>query len=532
MRPIRVALLLVTTLLFATATQTQSLTSSLDPGQLTSAEVASVIEAAVQTDSSEDYCVVVVDRAGRLLGAWQKPNANFEAAERALSLARTGAFFSNDQAPLSSRTVRYISGIHFPPGIPYQANAALYGIENTNRGCALNTVFNPGKSVPPAESFRSFLRAQNLEPGPLLKCDSTDPSGCGVGISTGKYTGRFADGRLLDVPSEELLDRKPFQVHGGGIPIFKGCHVAGGIGVYGNPPENAEFAALVGSLSGGPSFGPLDCLPEPGAVLLDGIRLPFAEQMTRPNGSSPGALTGQYVVAPRDGGVAPDGWLVGGPDSPRASATLSSADVQTIIGQAIFEAARARAAIRLPLGSRTRMVMAVSDLDGNLIGLYRMADSTVFSIDVAVAKARNVVYFSQRPHPRDFEGLRAGLAVSNRTISFAAQPFYPAGIDGTRPGPAFDLFLRDFANPCTQGFDTQNPQNMSGIVFFPGSLPLYRNGQLAGGLGISGDGVEQDDLVAAAGAVGFEAPAQIRANNLFLRGVRLPYLKFPRNPYQ
>ena len=193
---------------------------------------------------------------------------------------------------------------------------------------------------------------------------------------------------------------------------------------------------------------------------------------------------------------------------------------------------RTRAAIRLPIGSRARMAIAVSDLDGNLLGLYRMADSTVFSIDVAVAKARNVTYFSSRPDAHDFEGLPSGIAVSNRTISFASQPFYPPSIDGTQPGPAFDLFLRDLANPCSQGFDTLNRLNMSGVVFFPGSLPLYKNGRLVGGLGISGDGVEQDDLVSAAGAVGFEAPPEIRANNSFLRDVRLPYLKFPRNPYQ
>ena len=96
------------------------------------------------------------------------------------------------------------------------------------------------------------------------------------------FTGRFVDGRLVDIPVEELVDQKPFQVHGGGIPIFKGCRVVGGIGVYGNAPEFAEYAALIGSLSGGPSFGPLACLPQPRAVFLEGVRLPFVQQATRP----------------------------------------------------------------------------------------------------------------------------------------------------------------------------------------------------------------------------------------------------------
>ena len=70
------------------------------------------------------------------------------------------------------------------------------------------------------------------------------------------------------------------------------------------------------------------------------------------------------------------------------------------------------------------------------------------------------------------------------------------------------------------------------MVFFPGSAPLYRNGQLVGGLGVSGDGVDQDDFVTAGGAAGFEPPASMRADQVFLRGVRLPYWKFPRNPEQ
>jgi uncharacterized protein GlcG (DUF336 family) len=53
---------------------------------------------------------------------------------------------------------------------------------------------------------------------------------------------------------------------------------------------------------------------------------------------------------------------------------------------------------------------------------------------------------------------------------------------------------------------------------------------LVGGLGISGDGVDQDDFVAAGGSAGFEAPAAIRADQVVVKGVRLPYLKFPSNP--
>jgi hypothetical protein len=122
-----------------------------------------------------------------------------------------------------------------------------------------------------------------------------------------------------------------------------------------------------------------------------------------------------------------------------------------------------------------------------------------------------------------------GTAVTNRTISFGAQPLYPPGIDGTSPGPFFQLYQSDVATPCRQGSETPNVRQ-NGIVFFPGSMPLYRNGQLVGGLGVSGDGVEQDDLVTAAGATGFAPPLDIRADQIEIRGARLPFLKFPRNP--
>jgi uncharacterized protein GlcG (DUF336 family) len=224
----------------------------------------------------------------------------------------------------------------------------------------------------------------------------------------------------------------------------------------------------------------------------------------------------------------PDGWLVG----PFASADLSASDVETIVGQAVAVASQARAAIRLPLGSRTRMVIAVTDLRGAIRGLFRMPDSTVFSIDVAVAKARNMVFFNGPDRlAQDLPGVPPATTVTNRTISFGAQPLYPPGIDGTGPGPFFSLYLDDVNAPCRQGSQPRD-LSQSGVVFFPGSMPLVRNGRLVGGLGISGDGVEQDDLVAAAGATGFVPPEAVRADQLVLGGVRLPFLKFPRNPFE
>jgi uncharacterized protein GlcG (DUF336 family) len=211
---------------------------------------------------------------------------------------------------------------------------------------------------------------------------------------------------------------------------------------------------------------------------------------------------------------------------------LSAAEVQTILDNAEATANVTRAAIRLPIGSRARMVIAVADLDGTIIGLRRMPDSTVFSIDVAASKARNMAYFNGSLRAAaDLNQVPMGTAVTNRTIGFGAQPFFPPGIDGSAPGPFFNIYLQDLANPCTQGFQAGPPNvNKSGIVFFPGSAGLYRSGALVGGLGVSGDGVDEDDYVTNGGTKGFEAPANVRADQISINGVRLPYFKFPPNP--
>jgi uncharacterized protein GlcG (DUF336 family) len=482
--------------------------TAVTPLQIT--DVQNIVQAAVNSVNA-DMVVAVVDRAGFVLAVFRTQNAptivtgNFSQAQNAndvaVSLARTGAFFSNDQAPLSSRTVRFISGIHFPPGVSNQPPADLYGIENTNRGCTL--VGTP-----------AFLSA--LPPSIALG------GGPGLGILTGKT---------------DTMDSNAQAVNPGGVPIFYNNVVVGGIGVVTSSTDLnvAEYAAFTASTiprtgSGG-NFGPTPAAP--GVVFIGGIALPFVSQTALPAsvGVGPAPGTGAYLVAATNSqGQPPEGDLIAPSAGPLGG--LSSADISQILDNAEATANTTRAAIRLPLGSRTRMAIAVADLDGTIIGLRRMTDSTVFSVDVAATKARNMVYFNSNARTAaDLNQVPAGTAVTNRTISFGAQPLFPPGIDGSQPGPFFNLYTMDTANPCTQGFQSGPANaNKSGIVFFPGSAGLYRNGVLVGGLGVSGDGVDQDDYVTSGGTKGFEAPANIRADQILIDGVRLPYFKFPRNP--
>jgi uncharacterized protein GlcG (DUF336 family) len=467
---------------------------------LKAAEVTGLLSAAASAVNFPTLAVAVVDRPGNVLGLYLQGNPSLAQQDQAVGLARTGAFFSNDQAPLSSRTVRFVSGLHFPPGIARTPNAALYGIENTNRGCDLHVTWNPGKLLPRATSVAGGT------------CDAFGHAGCGTGPVTGKV---------------DPLDSDQAAVNPGGLPIFRrGKTLVGGIGVAGLPAgkldaaEFAAFSAFSGELTPFPSP-----LPYPGVVFIDGIRLPFVRQTQRPAGVSGGSASAPLPVT-SDGRCAPDEYLAG----PMAGSSLSLAEVRQIVQQAVDAAGRTRAVIRLPIGSRTRMVIAVGDADGRVLALYRMPDATVFSVDVAVAKARNVAWFSG-PGTGDLPEVPAGTAISNRTLSFGGQPLFPAGIDGSGPGPFFDLFENDVLHPCSQGFATPGP-NQNGIVFFPGSLPLYKGGLLVGGLGVSGDGVEQDDYVTFLGAQGFLPPDGLRADNVFVDGVRLPFLKFPRNPEQ
>jgi uncharacterized protein GlcG (DUF336 family) len=593
-----------------------------DPTIITKAEVGTLLQRAAAASASNDAIIAVVDRGGNILGVRVESgvspaltgcpaNLTF-AIDGALAEARTGAFFGNNQAPLTSRTIEFISqstitqrevesnpsitnpnstfrgpgfvapigiGGHFPPNVSFTPMVDLFDIEATNR----DTTVKNGVTLPNRFNVNGAFIPTYYPPQLLLSPPNS------YGFVTGIEPGAQPRG-IGTLP--------------GGIPIVKDGSVVGGIGVFfpgvngfadqensslsagfnpAKPDRSLEaeymaFAAVGGSSGAGFPIGTIGGVPPlpgfdlpAGRIDLVGITLPLfgpggikgPENLVRfgqtlgvgnPNSgvNEPVDMTADTLL---DGKPVIDGWLV----APHAGAGISAADVTNIIVQGIVQAEQTRAAIRLPLDSTTRMIFAVTDTTGNVLGMYRMPDATVFSLDVAVAKARNVAYYADSGllQPIDqVPGVPAGTAMTNRTFRYLAGPRFPEGIDGAPPGPfsilndggtdpatglnvgpplpasAFNSVMgHDAFNPGTNFHDPANPLNQNGIVFFPGSAPLYKNGALVGGLGVSGDGVDQDDLVTSAAQSGFTVPATVlRADQVFVDGIRLPYQKFGRNP--
>ena len=84
----------------------------------------------------------------------------------------------------------------------------------------------------------------------------------------------------------------------------------------------------------------------------------------------------------------------------------------------------------------------------------------------------------------------------------------------------------------------------NGSQSFPGGVPIYRAGVLIGGIGVSGDGIDQDDMISflglnnagtrLSGAIQ-NAPAAIRADQILVSipgaNIRLRYVNCPFAPF-
>jgi uncharacterized protein GlcG (DUF336 family) len=513
--------------------------SSITATNLSATDVKAILRQAASAAASlgKAVTIVVTDREANILGLFAMTGAPATttirsvgaagqglegtvapSGEAATAKAATAAFFSTSGNAFSTRTAGFIIQEHFPPGISFRAGGPLYGVQFSSLPC-----------------------------GDIKK------------------------------PSARLgLSADP-----GGLPIYKDGLLAGGIGIEGDglytvdrdPTDNDQPFEEVIAASGIRGFAaPAGIRAD--TILVDGIRLPFTN-ISNPLVPTTTASIAGAIISPAPasefvpqvvGGIAGEvstrffPFIAGTAPSGNV---LTAAEVESIITRAAQQANITRAAIRQPLGSNARVTITVVDTAGVVLGVFRQQDATVFGFDVAVQKARSAAFFSR---PDAATALRAAgfgayvdraigdgvrldgaFAFSDRALGFLHRPFFPDGIDGSTAGPfstaigswspfnvglQLDLvqtnFLAALGGPVASC--TAIPALANGIQIFAGSVPLYKNGVLVGAIGISGDGIDQDDLIAAAGANAFAPPAAIRADQIFVRGVRLPFLKFPRSP--
>ena len=319
-----------------------------------------------------------------------------------------------------------------------------------------------------------------------------------------------------------------------------------------------------------------------------GIRASTSAEFSNPDAFilTDGAGTNRYPVR-------------AGTDGDDINAPITEDEARAILEEAFTVMSRARAQIRRPLDSRAQVTISLVDTRGRILGIVRAPDAPIFGTDVSLQKARTATFFSapfaanellaaQGEVPqfvqrvRDFLGdpnaLTGTFAFADRSGGNLSRPFFPDGEVGRPHGPLsrpieqFNPFSTGLQSALIVGNIAQHigfvgdetgaaqdtprscttlPQTPSGgtrldngIQIFPGSVPVYRGGDLVGGLGVSGDGIDQDDMISFLGTnnagarlgtgIG-NAPPDIRADRIVVqvgsREVRLRYINCPFAPF-
>lgn len=518
--------------------------------------LAQAVKHAQDVSPTENRVVAITDREGHVLAVWDvngaaAPNPTPAIVADAVSKAGAAAFLSSNQHAFTSRTAAFIVQNHFPPAVANRPNGPLIGVNFSNMAFSDTNKF---KAPSAAGAFP-------LPPVPGIN-DLTSATPADV---------------FRSVPFTSLLTLPAAVSSPGGVPLFKNGVLVGGVGVVGfaDAPvadSNIFFQANLNeriALGGQTGFRPAPVFGG-NHVAIDGVRLAYVVDTASnvsvadpaiflaANGQAVSFLDIDGIAASADDGavdyspkasppavVYPNPFGLIGPSGVpgqlrtaiRADplpgpiggvARLTATEVETILKHAAERSQITRAGIRLPRGQITQVWISVINnpaapgVEPIVLGTYRTPDATLFSWDVAVQKARTALFYSR--------GLERGVprALSSRAVGFLSQDIYPPGI-GTNPaGPLFGF---QAAFSLIGGMVPATPINLNvpnGITIFPGGFPLYRNGVLVGAIGVSGDGIEQDDIVAASGARDFLPPQESRADNFAYENARLPYAKFPR----
>jgi len=519
--------------------------------QMTSNQVATVMAQAltrandfVISGATSNGVVAVVDREGFVLGVWSlAPGPSALDIIDAITKAGTAAFLSSDQEALTSRTAGFIVQQHFPPGIKNREPGPLVGVNFSNMSFSDVNHFKDPRTYDPLAFGGGGTNGAPVMPIGLSALSGLAGSPGGVQLYD-------ANGHLLGGVGAAITGRPPIpELHDIQMTTKQRYDI----------DEDVALAGQAGFAPAKKFFG--------SQVTINGIRLPYVNSKTRNEPALPLGAVGM-PVPPYDitnsppvnypalnlGGVAGEmrAPIINDPvaGTIAGEARLTAIEVTNILTLAAERAAITRAGIRLPRGQPAQVFITVVSNPNSpgtapvVLGVFRTGEATMFSWDVAVQKARTALFFSSP--------LAAGIlpvelqnkALSTRAVGFLAQSLYPPGIQKKPPGPLlglqenFSLLPVGVTNILNGVFFTvanppltvPDPNLPDGITIFPGGFPLYRNGVLIGAIGVSGDGVDQDDLIAASGTVNFLAPNAIRSDQIIFRGARLPYAKFPRNP--
>lgn len=518
------------------------------------------------------------------------------AAAAAISKAITGAYLSSGGNAFTSRTASQIVQEHFPPAPTTVGleSGPLFGVQFSQLPCSdLSTRAMQGTIGP----HRAPL-GLSADPGgiPLYK-NGVVVGGIGV-MGDGDYG---FDDNILDVENDL---EESIAVAGAQGFMAPGDIRANRIFVDGTALRFTDVVPDTGS-SGG-SFAAINgtagtLLPVTGyydgAGLRAGTIYGTAASGLRPATTTEFALSGAFILD--DGNGNPRYPIRGGTDGGSVAQPLTETEVRAIMEEAFAVLTRARAQIRRPLDSRMQASISVVDTNGEILGIVRSADGPLFGIDVSLQKARTATFFSNPVagaeliaaggpvatyvgRVRTFLDNPAALtgthAFADRSGGNLSRPYFPDGEVGRPPGPLSvqdsdtfspfmvglqtDLVLQNLGahvgHVASQGASADTPVGCTllpdspsgqprianGIQIFPGSVPIYRNGVLVGGIGVSGDGIDQDDMVSFLGlhnagvrlgnGLGNADPA-IRADRIEVNVggaiVRLRYVNCPFAPF-
>lgn len=546
--------------------------------QLTLTDVQTIFSNSVSRarEVSPRAVIAVTDREGFVLGVWSVTGiqpSSFNTVETtpadlrfigssagaAIREAGSAAYLSSNNNAFNSRVAQFIIQQNFPPGVGNRPPGPLVGVAFSNLVTSDVNRFKGQTS----QAGNGWI----LDGGVVRPRTPADPPALGAPPVGSTRLG------FGDVPFNTRLSGRCSSV-----PLFKNGQLVGGIGVYPEPEPEPILAPFDLELRNQPAGGVIEedvalagqiGFEPPAAVTAnnvvnDGIRFPYIAGTAQraatviPFNQLPGAADTLFPLRaspalfpfPKENF---SGSQVAGevrfpiradpnPGLIRGQPRLSAAEVRQILAQGGLRAAQTRAAIRLPIGQPMQcwvVVIGNPNIPGNvssadpsrippILGIYRTPDAPFFSFDVAAQKARTALFFSSD-----------AVAQSSRTVGFLAQDAYPPGINNLGPGPygpavrlngdpSFNGLQLQFTFPPPFGF-APNRNVPNGITIFPGGFPLYRNGVLVGAIGISGDGVDQDDIAGVAGSLGFDPAPGIRADAFTFGGARLPYAKFPRN---